>query len=469
MGRSMVVVGVGQFVIDVLLGVGVFALLGYRMSGGAFDLLYLAVVTALSSTLIVVKLLRDKFQLKTVSGRLTLGVLIVQDLWAILFMALQPNLNDPGFWRIAQSAAAGLLLVGLAFLVSRYLLCALFEASARRPELVLLTSVAWCFAVSGVAERLGLSREMGALIAGTSIAAFPYGSDVISKVAGVRDFFVTLFFVALGLKVPVPTAGILGQAGVIVLFVFLSRFAAVVPCAYLLGEGLGAGIVSALNLSQISEFALVILTLGAGYGHVGAPIAALVLTTMILTSLLSSYVIQYNDRIARTLMGLLRHVGLRDSPEAGAQAPEAGESPDIVLLGHYRIAQAVLDVVEQRAPRLRESITVVDYNAPLGRQVAARGFRWAYGDLANPDSLEHLGIERARIIVCTISDTWLKGISTRRLLLNLKRLAPDARIVMTGEERTDREDLSKDGADHVLIPGEITGERIFELLTDGRP
>jgi hypothetical protein len=403
-----------------------------------------------------------------VSGRLTLGVLIVQDLWAILFMALQPNLNDPGFWRIAQSAGAGLLLVALAFVVSRYLLCVLFEASARRPELVLLTSVAWCFAVSGVAERLGLSREMGALIAGTSIAAFPYGSDVISKVAGVRDFFVTLFFVALGMKVPIPTAGILGQAGVIVGFVFLSRLVAVVPCAYLLGEGLAAGIVSALNLSQISEFALVILTLGAGYGHVGEPVAAVVLTAMILTSLLSSYVIQYNDRIARALLALLLRVGLKERPEAEAREATAGESLDIVLLGHYRIAQAVLEVVEQRAPRLRESITLVDYNAPLGRQVAARGFRWAYGDLANPDSLEHLGIEHARVIVCTISDTWLKGISARRLLMNLKRLAPEARIVMTGEERTDREDLARSGADHVLIPGEITGERIFELLTDGR-
>ena len=137
---------------------------------------------------------------------------------------------------------------------------------------------------------------------------------------------------------------------------------------------------------------------------------------------------------------------------------------DIVLLGHFRIAQAVLDLVEAQAPQLKGRITLVDYDANRAHAVMARGFRWEYGDLANPDALEHLGIAEARVVVTTISDTFLKGISTRRLVGNLRRLAPRAVIVMTGEERTDLEDLLRAGADHVLIPGEITGERILELL-----
>src|SRR5207249_1992786 len=143
--------------------------------------------------------------------------------------------------------AGGAVLVALAFLPSRYVLARLFEAAARRPELVLISAVAWCFVLSGAAERLGLSREMGALIAGLSISTFPYGSDVISKVTGVRDFFVTLFFVALGMKVPVPSATILGQAALILVFVFASRFVAVVPTTWLTRGGLYAGTVTALN------------------------------------------------------------------------------------------------------------------------------------------------------------------------------------------------------------------------------
>jgi Kef-type K+ transport system membrane component KefB len=461
LGRSMLVLGGGQFAVNAALGAAFFAWLGYGIGDGRFDLVYLAVVTSLSSTLIVVKLLRDKFELKVLSGRLTLGVLVAQDMWAILFMALQPNLADPGLWRIAGSTLAGALLVGLAFGASRYVLARLFAASARRPELVLLSSVAWCFVVSGAAEAIGLSRPMGALIAGLSISTFPYGADVISKVGGVRDFFVTLFFVALGMAVPVPSAAVLAQAALIVAFVFLSRLLAVVPVVALLGDGLYAGLVSALNLAQISEFSLVILRLGVGYGHVSEPVGALVLTAMILTSLASTYVIAGNDRIARLLLRPFAR------PAAGgpARVPEAAPPErDIVLLGHFRITQAVLDLVERRAPALKRRITVVDYDPARGRALRARGFHWEYGDLAHPDGLAHLGIDRARIVVTTISDTFLKGISARLLAIHLRRLAPEATIVMTGEEKGDADELLRAGADQVLVPGEITGERVLELL-----
>ena len=462
LGRSMLALGVGQFVINAALGLLFFSWLGYGDSGGRFDLLYLAIVMSLSSTLIVVKLLRDKFELKVLSGRLTLGVLVVQDIWAIVFMAVQPSLTDPGVLTIARSIAGGAVLVAAAFLASRYVLSRLFEAAARRPELVLISAVAWCFVVAGVAERLGLSREMGALIAGVSISAFPYGSDVISKVTGVRDFFVTLFFVALGMKIPVPNAELLVHALLIVAFVFVSRFIAVVPTTYFMRDGLYPGAVTALNLSQISEFSLVILTLGIEYGHVSEAVNALVLTSMILTSLVSPYVINANDTIARVILRPFGRLAL--PPTAATSASDAARGRDIVLLGHFRIAQAVLDRVEQAAPELKERITLVDYDATRARAVMARGFHWEYADLANPDAFEHLGLEHASVIVTTISDTFLKGISTRRLVASLRRLAPQATIVMTGEEKRDAEELVSAGANEVLVPGEITGDRILELL-----
>jgi len=463
LGRSVLVLGVGQFVINALLGLAFFSWLGYRVTSGNFDLLYLAIVISLSSTLIVVKLLRDKFELKVLSGRLTLGVLVVQDIWAIVFMAVQPSLAHPGVLTIAWSIAGGAVLVAVAFLMSRHVLSRVFEAAARRPELVLISAVGWCFLVSGAAERLGLSREMGALIAGLSISSFPYGSDVISKVTGVRDFFVTLFFVALGMKIPVPTMAVLVQAVLILVFVFASRLVAIVPMTLAMRDGLYAGTVTALNLSQISEFSLVIMTLGASYGHVSTQADAVVLTAIILTSLVSPYVIGANDAIARAL---IRPFGRLGAPPLSPARPASGEGPvrDIVLLGHFRIAQAVLDRVEQKAPELKARIMLVDYDATRARGVMARGFHWEYGDLANPDALEHLGFEHVRFVITTISDTFLKGISTRRLVASLRALAPQATIVMTGEEKTDAEDLLRAGADEVLVPGEITGERVLDLL-----
>jgi len=466
LGRSTLVLGVGQFGINALLGLAFFAWLGYAATG-RFDLVYLAIVTSLSSTLIVVKLLRDKFELKLLPGRLTVGILIVQDVWAIMFMAVQPNLANPGFVPIARSVVGGAMLVVVAFLASRYVLARLFEASARRPELVLLSSMAWCFVLSGVAERMGLSREMGALIAGLSISTFPYGADVISKITGVRDFFVTLFFVALGMKVAAPSETVLVHAVLIMAFIFVSRLVAIVPVVTALGNGLHAGVVTALNLAQISEFSLVIVALGAGYGHVSAGVEDVVLTAMILTSLVSPYVIGANDAIARLFCAPFRHRASRAARAAVADA-DPDVPRDFILLGHFRIAQAILDLVEEKAPHLKSRITLVDYHASLGREVLGRGFGWAYADLAHPEALEHVGLEHARVIVTTISDTFLKGITTRRLVTILRRLAPNAVIVMTGEERVDADDLLRAGADHVLIPGEITGERALDLLLQDR-
>ena len=158
-------------------------------------------------------------------------------------------------------------------------------------------------------------------------------------------------------------------------------------------DGLYAGTVTALNLSQISEFSLVILTLGAGYGHVSDQASAVVLTAMILTSLVSPYVIGANDKIARAIIrpfGRSRHAAAAAARPAG----EGGPVRDIVLLGHFRIAQAVLDRVEAGRPRAEGA----DHPRGLRRharpRVMARGFHWEYGDLANPDALEHLGLEQ---------------------------------------------------------------------------
>ena len=140
--------------------------------------------------------------------RITLSILVFQDIWAILFLAIQPNLQDPSPLVLAVSLAKGAGLVAFAMLASRYVLPLLFQSIAKLPELMLIGALAWCFAISMIAAWLDLSREMGALIAGVSISTFPYSLDVIAKVISLRDFFITLFFVTLGAKVPRPTLDI---------------------------------------------------------------------------------------------------------------------------------------------------------------------------------------------------------------------------------------------------------------------
>jgi Kef-type K+ transport system membrane component KefB len=470
-GAAVFGLGIVQFAGCVLLGLGVFGALGLARAGGSFDLLYVAVALALSSTTVVVKLLHDKFEIHTAAGRLTVGILILQDLWAIVFMALQPNLLDPRLAGILRSLAFVVVLVAAAFAASRYVLGGLFRAAGKSPELVLLTAMAWCFSLAALAGAAGLSREMGALIAGVSIAAFPYGADVIAKLTGVRDFFVTLFFVSLGLKMSRPTAEVLGGAAVAVAFVLTSRLLTIVPAAYLFGRGLRTGLVTALNLSQISEFSLVVVALGVSYGHVGGDLQALVLTSMILTSVVSTYLILFNDRLARGMAAALALLGVGERAGAeGAEGAAGGadethaERRDIVLLGCYREGEALLRRVEEEAPALRPRILVVDFNPALQADLEGRGFRWAYGDLAHPETLRSLGIEDATLVICPISDTFLKGITNRRLLGHLKKLAPRARYVVSADDTAEAARLQGDGATHVIVSPHLAGEQMYRVV-----
>jgi Kef-type K+ transport system membrane component KefB len=470
-GRSIVVSGFVQF--PVCVGLAWLAL-GHLVAdtGGRFDRLYLAVAVSLSSTLIVVKLLFDKFEMSTLAGRITLGVLVFQDLWAIAFLALQPSLHELRPAPLLGSVAAGVALVATAGVLSRLVLPGLFRTVARSHELLLVTAIAWCFLVSGTAGALGLSREMGALIAGMVIAAFPYGTEVVTRLSGIRDFFVTLFFVALGLKVPAPSRHLLLVAAVVAVFVVVSRLVAMLPIfAFLRLDTRTAGVV-AVNLGQVSEFALVITALGLALGHVSQTLASLVLYTLLITAVISTYAIRWNHRIATGLARALEATGVPRWLGARAAAPTAGgagDPHDIFFLGVSREGLAFLRHLEREHPAMKRRIVAVDFNPETLEQLQADGVQCHYGDVSSPETLRRAGIEHAQVVVSSISDWFLQGTNNLRLLRQVRRLVPGARCIVTADTLKAAERLYAEGAAYVLIPPMLAAEHLYGLVLEPTP
>src|SRR5687767_6482617 len=287
-GRQLLVAGFGQFPLCVLLGVGLFGLLGYGLRGGRIDGLYLAMLCALSSTAVVVKLLYDKGELDTLPGRMTLGILVIQDIFAIFILALQPNLANPTAGPILKAIGGTILLLAGGFLLSKYVLRWVFSSIAKSPEMVVAVSIGWCAAVAAAADYLHLSKEMGALVAGLSIAAFPYSVHVTAKTLPLRDFFLTLFFVSLGMKITAPTLGMVGMALLLVGFIIVSRFLSLYPLLTMTGSGRRTAFVTSVNLAQMSEFSLVIGTLGVGYNHIKPETVGIAIYAMAVTAVMSS-------------------------------------------------------------------------------------------------------------------------------------------------------------------------------------
>jgi Kef-type K+ transport system membrane component KefB len=453
------------------MGIGFAFLMGFRPGSGNFDWLYVAVTLALSSTLIVVKLLYDKFELTTLPGQITLGVLVFQDIWAILFLALQPNLHDPHLGAFFGSFGKGAGLVFLTLALSRYVLPWLFSFVAKIPELLLLAAIAWCFLVSGAADVMGLSREMGALIAGVSMSTFPYNVDVIAKVINIRDFFVTLFFVALGMQIPHPSLSVVTAAIGMSIFVLASRLLSVFPVLYALGNGLRASLISSINLAQMSEFSLVIASLGLALNHISPELVGVLTFVFAITSVLSTYLIAYNHEIQSWLSRLLRHVGFMPAEGAASEVTEEEAESSIVFLGCFREGSSILYEMESQSVKtngdsLLGQVLVIDFNPVVLRELTRRGIKCIYGDVSNMDTLHHAHVQSAKIVVCTISDAILRGTTNLRLLRQARRLCPDAQVVVAADTIASALELYEQGGDFVYIARLHSAGHMAELIAD---
>ena len=452
-GRQLLVAGLGQFPLCVALGVGVFAALGHGLMGNHADGLYFAIACALSSTAIVVKALHDRLELDTLPGRLTLGILVIQDVYAILVLAFQPNFAQPEILPVIKALAASVALLGMGYVVSKFILARVFAWIARSPEMVVATSLGWCALVAGVAGAMGLSKEMGALVAGLSIGVFPYSLHVTAKTLPLRDFFLTLFFVALGMKILPPTWSMAVPLVAIVVVTFASRLLVVWPLLAITGAGRRTAVITSLNLAQVSEFALVIAALGLTYGHISSETAGVITYGLAITAVLTSYVLRWNHQIFQGIDRLLGGQG------ATAVDDTTCDRHPIAILGFHRGARALVDRLKATDPEALGRILVVDFNPETLRQLAAEGIAGRFGDIGSVDSLHHAHLDHARLVISSVPDSLLKGIDNLGLVKAVRVLAPHARIIATAETGAARDRLLAAGAAEVINP--------YDLLADG--
>jgi len=431
---------------------------------GWLEAFYLAVATAMSSTVIIIKILHDKRELETLPGRITVGVLVLQDLFVILFFAIQPSLRNPAFAPLALALGKVLVLVGVAYLVGRFLLPPIFKFVANQPELVLVGALAWCFAMGGFADFLGLSREMGALVAGVMVSTFPYALDVVAKVTSIRDFFVTLFFVALGMTIPLPTWNFLWWMVVFSLFLVGSRLITVFPVLYRMRLGHRVSLLPAINLCQMSELSLVLLAIGKDTGDVSETSVSIAAFAFAFLAIDSTYAIFGSERILRKTSPWLTKLRLPDLPAGGLDTVFIGRPARVFLLGFSWTASSLLEEIKREKPTLLPDLRIVDFNPQVYERLRERGVRVIYGDISQRDVLHHAGVSHAEIIVCSLPDTVLKGASNRRLLLQLRELNPTAQIIVHAEKLADVPALYAAGANYVTAPRLLEAADLLRVL-----
>ncbi len=448
----------GFLVAQLLLLIGFGGIIGHGLGA-----LYIGVIIGGSSTLLVVKLFQEAFELDTVPGRVALGLLVFEDLWAIVVIILQPSLHEPHILPILASFLGIGLLAVIATVVARTVIPIGFRWIAKVPEIILVGAICWCFAIVfagasfdmvteklfGIQLHLNVESGMGALIAGATIASHPYSTEIVTKVGVVKDFFVTLFFVGLGLGIPEPSGpGVLILALAIAIVAVAARQLVLFPLLYFNGLDQRNAEVTAVRIAQISEFSLVIAFLGTDLGHLSKDLSSAIIFAFVLTAIATTPLYRSAYRVHRLVAPALRALGFKDPSAAAA---EEAEEYRLAILGFHRIASSLLyDIARDDADLVHKTL-VVDFNVALHDRIRAVGAHVKYGDLANPETLHHAGVDKAEVVVLTVPDDLLRGIDNRKLVENVRRINPQAIIIANAVTFPDCQAIYEAGANYVFL------------------
>ena len=446
LGPVALATGLGQLTFTIVFGFILCYLLGLQL----MTALYVAVALTFSSTIIIVKLLSDKGEIDSLHGRIAMGFLIVQDIAVVLAMLglnlYQPSNGEQTGMHPLLLAATLLGSLVVLFMLMRYVLPRLLDSMARSPELLMLMAVAWGILLAAGADSLGLSKEIGAFLAGFSLASTSLREAVASRLTSLRDFLLLFFFLHLGLQLDFAHIhGQIGSALLLSAFVLIGNPLIVMAIMGWMGYRKRTGFMAGLTVAQISEFSIIFVAMGIGLGHVGQD--ALGLTTLVglITITLSTYMILYSqplfDRLAPWLGIFERQIPHREN--ANDSDPQDSHA-EVILYGMGRYGRQLAHQLEAGGLR----VLGVDFDPGALAEARQAGLSACYGDAEDSDFLEHLPLTQARAMISTIPQREVNAI----LLRALRSHGFKGKITLSAFRTGDAEALESAGAASVLRP-----------------
>jgi len=451
---------------------------GLTMGGGRFPALYLGVSCAVSSTMIVLKMLCQQMDMDTRPGRMTVSLLAFQDLWAIVLLTIQPHLIGSSVLDVAHSFGWLAVLIFAALAYAKYVMPPMFVKASQSVELMLVVALAWCFFLCcfGLLPFVKLSLQLTSLVAGAALATFPYSSEFNAKIQYIRDFFATLFIVGVGMRIPAPWEGVgyelLLKAFVASAVVLAIRWVSIGLLGYLIGSGKRTAIVATINLSQTGEFSVVLCVLGVASGHISEETLTIAIWTFIILALISTVTIRYNYAIYGVMHRIKFHVRARAheiAKKTDAKTEDDDEDHqdrDIILMGFHKIAAMLVQHLELHSRTMLEKLHVITFDEDVCAVLRKRNIKASFGDIAVESEMRAVHKGEARLVIASIPDAILRGKSNLDLLQLAKRVWPNAHVIVTADTPHAANKLYEAGADYVLRVSKLCAGRLNELISE---
>lgn len=403
-GKVALLGGCLQVALTAALGFGLSIGLGF----GLMEAMFLAMAVTFSSTVVVVKLLDEKGEIESLYGRIAVGVLLVQDLVVIMLLTFLAGLSGEGAGLDAGAVGLGLVkafggmaaLLAVALVAAKFILPIPFRWAARSPEILLIWALSWCFLMVLGAHAFGLSHEVGAFLAGMSLAQLPYNENLRMRVHPLMNFFIAVFFVTLGVRVDLDGAlGQLGATAALTAFVLIGK-----PLVFLgiiggMGYGRKTAFLTGVTLSQTSEFSFILAGLAMSKGLIGGEVMLITALVGVGTIGISSYIINQSHELYALLLklGAFRFRFLDGTPEMTDRIIHAGHGLQrhIIVVGMNALGRELI----KRLAAKGEVTLAVDTDP-----VKLEGLpgRTLLGSVDYLSVLEEAGYEKAKLIVSAL-------------------------------------------------------------------
>jgi Kef-type K+ transport system membrane component KefB/Trk K+ transport system NAD-binding subunit len=464
-GPVALATGLGQIIFTSIIGF----LIALALDMNVISAAYVAVALTFSSTIIIVKLLSDKKEIDSLHGQIAVGFLIVQDIAAILaLVGLRVFGSQVAGAETGQGSAMETALIiagkGVGFLAGigllmRFVLPKVLRRLAHSQELLTLFAIAWAVLLGALGEYLGFSKEVGAFLAGISLASTAYRDSIGARLVTLRDFLLLFFFIDLGARLDWSTVGSqIVPAIILSVFVLIGNPIIVLIIMGIMGYRRRTGFLAGLTVAQISEFSLIVAALGLTLGHISPETMGLVTLVGVATIFASTYMILYSAPLyrllSRPLMIFERKIPFR---ETAADSLRDLETVDVILMGLGNYGSGLAEYLLRRGG----NIVGVDFDPGVLDKWHARGLSVLYGDMADPEMHEQLPLSKTKWVVSCVRSKELN----LALVEHLRERGYEGNVALTAANKEEADLFESMGVRAVFRPFADAAEQAADALT----
>ncbi|GBD34412.1 Inner membrane protein YbaL [bacterium HR35] len=446
--RLALFIGVLQEVLTIILGIIFILFLGFDLKTS----ILFSIAFSFSSTAIVLKILSDKREIETFHGRLIIGFMLVQDIISLIAFAIIDILKEQSLASSLKTITFFPIFIFLA-IFNNLILKKLENEIAKNLEYLFIFSLSYALGMIALGDYLNIGKEISALIAGLSLANLKISQEIISRLKSLRDFFLILFFIKIGLNFSFSDLNLNFLFKVICLSIFVIIFNPLIVMVIMriFRFPLRVNFIVSLSSGQVSEFSFVFLDLLKDFNYLKKDLISLSSLVGFLTIFISTYLLTYYEKVYEKIKKYLKIFEVKERI-----IEIKNKNYEILLLGCDRIGSIILKNFEY----LKDKILIIDFNPEIIKNLKEQGFGAIYGDASEVDLLEELDVKKIKWIISTIPD-----FQTNLFLIKyFKDKNKNLKIYSVASREEERNELEKSGADFVFIPYTLGGEYLANIL-----